>query len=46
MEEEAGLADEPVPGPQIVTLSYHDAGRWLDAQETVKQGPAPPDLVQ
>ena len=46
MEEEAGLADEPVAVPQTVTLSYHDAGRWLDAQETVEQVPAPPDVVQ
>ena len=46
MEEEAALADEPVAVPQIVTLSYHDAGRWLDAQETVEQVPAPPDVVQ
>jgi len=46
MEEEAALADEPVAVPQIVTLSYHDAGRWLDAQETVEQVPAPPAVVQ
>ena len=46
MEEEALLADEPVAVPQTVTLSYHDAGRWLDAQETVEQVPAPPDVVQ
>jgi Protein of unknown function (DUF3305) len=46
MEEEAGLADEPIAVPQIVTLSYHDAGRWLDAQETVEQVPAQPDVVQ
>lgn len=46
MEEEAALADEPVPVPQIVTLSYHDAGRWLDAQETVEQVPAPPSVVR
>jgi hypothetical protein len=46
MEEEALLADEPVAIPQIVTLSYHDAGRWLDAQETVEQVPAPPQIVQ
>ena len=45
MEETAGLATEPVPIPQIVTLSYHDAGRWLDAQETVEQVPAPPAVV-
>jgi hypothetical protein len=46
MEEEALLAEEPIPIPQIVTLSYHDAGRWLDAQETVEQVPAPPQVVQ
>ena len=40
MEEAAALADEPVAVPHIVTLSYHDAGRWLDAQETVEQVPA------
>jgi hypothetical protein len=45
MEEEAALAEEPIAIPQIVTLSYHDAGRWLDAQETVEQVPAPPDIV-
>ncbi len=45
MEEEAKLADEPVPIPQIVTLSYHDAGRWLDAQETVEQVPAPAEVI-
>lgn len=46
MEEEAALAEEPVAVPQIVTLSYHDAGRWLDAQETVEQVPAPANVVQ
>jgi hypothetical protein len=46
MEEEALLADEPVAIPQTVTLSYHDAGRWLDAQETVEQVPAPSQVVQ
>ena len=45
MEEEVAFADEPIAIPQIVTLSYHDAGRWLDAQETVEQVPAPPDIV-
>lgn len=45
MEETAQLADEPVAVPTIVTLSYHDAGRWLDAQETVEQVPAPPEVV-
>ncbi len=46
MEEEATIADEPMALPQTVTLSYHDAGRWLDAQETVEQVPAPPGVVQ
>lgn len=45
MEEEAELADEPVARPETVSVSYHDAGRWLDAQETVEQVPAPPDVV-
>ena len=36
---------EPGAMPQIVTLSYHDAGRWLDAQEKVDQVPAPPAVV-
>jgi hypothetical protein len=45
MEEEATVAPEPIARPQIVTLSYYDAGRWLDAQETVEQVPAPPEVV-
>ncbi len=45
MEEEATLADEPIARPTVVTLSYHEAGRWLDAQETVEQVPAPPEVV-
>jgi len=28
-----------------VSLSYHDAGRWLDAQEQVEQVPAPQEVV-
>ena len=36
---------EPGAMPQIVTLSYHDAGRWLDAQDKVDQVPAPPEVV-
>ncbi|MFP8779086.1 DUF3305 domain-containing protein [Hydrogenophaga sp. RWCD_12] len=39
------LDGEAVAVPQIVTLSYHDAGRWLDAQEKVDQVPAPPEVV-
>jgi hypothetical protein len=46
MEEEAGIADEPMPKPTMVSLSYHDAGRWLDAQETVEQVPAPADVIE
>ena len=46
MEEVPALADEVVAVPTIVTLSYHDAGRWLDAQENVEQVPAPVDVVQ
>ena len=45
MEEEASVAAEPIARPIVVTLSYHDAGRWLDAQETVEQVPAPPEVV-
>ncbi|MEJ7688434.1 MAG: DUF3305 domain-containing protein [Variovorax sp.] len=46
MEEEALLAPpEPVPRPLVVTLSYNEAGRWLDAQETVEQVPAPAEVV-
>lgn len=46
MEEQATVADEPIARPAMVTLSYHDAGRWLDAQETVEQVPAPPDVIE
>ena len=46
MEEEATVAEEPLAIPQVVTLSYHDAGRWLDAQETVEQVPAPTSIVE
>ena len=45
MEEEATIAPEPIARPVMVSVSYHDAGRWLDAQETVEQVPAPPDVV-
>ena len=45
MEEEASVAPEPIARPQIDTLSYYDAGRWLDAQETVEQVPAPAHVV-
>ncbi|MDD2880356.1 MAG: DUF3305 domain-containing protein [Rhodoferax sp.] len=46
MDDEANVADEPIPRPLVVSLSYYDAGRWLDAQETVEQVAAPADVVQ
>lgn len=46
MEEEPTVAEEPIARPAAVSLSYHDAGRWLDAQETVEQVPAPPGVVE
>lgn len=46
MEDEPTLSDEPLARPTMVSLSYHDAGRWLDAQETVEQVPAPLDVVE
>jgi hypothetical protein len=45
MEEELGLCDERVAVPHAVSLSYHDAGRWLDAQETVEQMPCPAQIA-
>jgi hypothetical protein len=31
--------------PVMVSVSYHDAGRWLDAQETVEQMPLPAQVL-
>ena len=45
MQEVALMADE-IAIPQIVTVSYHDAGRWLDAQETVEQVPMPASVAR
>jgi hypothetical protein len=45
MEDEASLAAEPMAQPLMVSLSYYDAGRWLDAQETVEQVSAPEGVV-
>lgn len=45
MHEPASPSEAPIARPEIVTLSYHDAGRWLDAQETVEQVPAPGFVV-
>jgi len=44
--QEGGQDAEPMPKPTMVSLSYHDAGRWLDAQETVEQVPAPQHVVE
>jgi hypothetical protein len=46
MDDEVSVTDVPIPRPQVVSLSYYDAGRWLDAQETVEQVPAPQPVVQ
>lgn len=46
MEDEATVADEPMARPVAVSLSYHDASRWLDAQETVEQVPLPAPVLQ
>jgi len=46
MEEGATVGDEPLARPTMVSLSYHDAGRWLDAQETVEQVPAPAHVIE
>lgn len=46
MEEEPGLGDEVMAIPTAVSLSYHDAGRWLDAQEKVDQVPVPPEVAE
>jgi len=32
--------------PELVTLSYHEASRWLDAQERVDNWPLPAELVE
>ena len=46
MEEQPTIAPEPIPRPVVVSVSYHEAGRWLDAQETVEQVPAPAHVVE
>jgi len=44
--DESGTEEGRLARPVSVSLSYHDAGRWLDAQETVEQVPAPPAVLQ
>ena len=46
MEEEPTIAEEAIARPVVVTLSYHEAGRWLDAQETVENVPAPGEVLE
>ncbi len=38
-------ADPANAWPEIVSLSYNEAGRWLDAQERVDNLPLPTDVV-
>jgi hypothetical protein len=45
MEEEPSICEDVMALPTMVSLSYHDAGRWLDAQENVDQVPAPAEVV-
>lgn len=45
-DEDRLLDGEPMAVPQLVTLSYHEAGSLLDAQERVEQVAAPPEVVE
>lgn len=38
--------DPPTAHPELVTLSYNEAGRWLDAQERVDNVPLPAPVVE
>ena len=38
-------ADPSRAWPETVSVSYHEAGRWLDAQERVDNVPLAPELV-
>lgn len=44
MDEDTGNTT-PLARPLAVSLSYHEAGRWLDAQENVEQVPAPAEVL-
>ncbi|AVO40328.1 DUF3305 domain-containing protein [Simplicispira suum] len=46
LDEESASDTLQLARPVAVSLSYHDAGRWLDAQESVDQLPADPDVVE
>jgi Protein of unknown function (DUF3305) len=45
IEDEACITDEPLAVPHAVTLSYHEAGRWLDAQMMVEQVAASAEIA-
>ncbi|MBE7940977.1 MULTISPECIES: DUF3305 domain-containing protein [Ramlibacter] len=45
MDEPQPGGEEPLARPVAVSLSYHDAGRWLDAQESVDAVPVPPEVA-
>ncbi len=46
MDESEADGAQPLARPAAVSLSYHDAGRWLDAQETVEQVAAPAPVLE
>jgi hypothetical protein len=46
MDEEGDGDAEPIARPVLVTLSYNEGARWLDAQETVEQVPAGPEVIE
>lgn len=46
MDDEPGPDGLQLARPVDVSLSYHDAGRWLDAQENVDQLPVPDAVRQ
>jgi hypothetical protein len=46
MEDAPSVDAEPIARPEILTLSYNEAARWLDAQESVEQVPAPADVIE
>jgi Protein of unknown function (DUF3305) len=46
MEEETSIDAELLAVPHAVTLSYHEAGRWLDAQMQTEQVAASREVAQ
>ena len=40
-----GETDPPIATPEIVSVSYNEAGRWLDAQERVDNLPLPAETA-